>query len=197
MAAQAGVMTWRSMEDIRGHSNSLITLGVLEMAAGILLLITPFLTTLTITLLMGLAVAISGLLQILGVIGQSRWWTRRLIGIVTLAAGILIIAHPLLGLNFLTLLIAAYFAAIGVFRIVAGSQIRATGGEAGWLIFGGSLSLILAVIVFIGWPATSAAFLGLLVAIQVLFSGMTNMSLGMEAKKIERQEPAFARGERK
>ena len=52
-----------------------------------------------------------------------------------------------------------------------------------WLLFNGVLSPVLALVILVGWPATSPIFLGLFVGISLLFDGLSLMMIGVSLKK--------------
>jgi len=79
-----------------------------------------------------------------------------------------------LSLVSLTLALAVLFFVEGIFHIVTWFQVRGAPG-AGWLLFDGIVTLILAVLIWRSWPASAVWALGTLVGINLLMSGFTRL----------------------
>ena len=82
-------------------------------------------------------------------------------GIVTLVLGIAILVLPLAGVASLALLVAAFPFAGGITRTALAFRFKPRRGW-GWVLFDGLLSIGLAILIAIGWPQSSLAFVGLL-----------------------------------
>jgi uncharacterized membrane protein HdeD (DUF308 family) len=91
-----------------------------------------------------------------------------------LVAGVYLLMHPKLSLVSLTLALAVLFFVEGIFHIVTWFQVRSAPG-AGWLLFDGIVTLILAVLIWRSWPASAVWALGTLVGINLLMSGFTRL----------------------
>jgi uncharacterized membrane protein HdeD (DUF308 family) len=103
--------------------------------------------------------------------------TWLLMGLVTLISGVLVMAHPIFGLSFLTLLLAAYFFADGFMKIVAAFNFTAYRGR---FIFGGILSFILANLIWVNWPLSGGWAVGVLVGINMIFTGILVLAVREE-----------------
>jgi len=112
----------------------------------------------------------------------TRLW-ELLLGLVYLFAGCYLIVHPLAGLASLTLLLAFYLFFEGIFEIINFFQVRPRHG-AGWLLFDGLITLLLAWMIWRSWPFSSAWAIGTLVGISMLFSGFSRLMLAMTAKRL-------------
>jgi uncharacterized membrane protein HdeD (DUF308 family) len=99
---------------------------------------------------------------------------RLLVGCAYLIAGVYLVLHPTLSLVSLTLALAVLFFVEGIFHIVTWFQVRSAPG-AGWLLFDGIVTLILAVLIWRSWPASAVWALGTLVGINLLMSGFTRL----------------------
>ena len=97
---------------------------------------------------------------------------REDLGWLTLVAGILALLSPLVsGL------------AVAVLLIIAAFQARPTQGW-GILLFSGIVSIVLSLLVWSQWPLSGAWAIGVLVDIQLLFSGMTKIVIGVVIKDV-------------
>lgn len=172
-----------NLEDVRSHSGMIMLLGILEMVAGIIVIGLPMVIGVSFVLIMGVMLLLSGILEVFGVLGQGKWWSRVLLGVIGIIGGLFILAQPLFGLAFLNVLIMTYFIASGVARIMAGFQVRGT-SESEWLMLGGLISLIFGILMMFRWPEMGMWVLGLLVGVNILISGMMNFSLALEARRL-------------
>jgi uncharacterized membrane protein HdeD (DUF308 family) len=100
---------------------------------------------------------------------------------MTVLCGLVMVAHPLLNLSFLTLALAAWFVVTGVFEILYALQLRPLQGW-GWTALGGVLSALLGAMIYNQWPLSGAWAVGILVGIKVLFLGVTMLVLGRAAR---------------
>ncbi len=102
--------------------------------------------------------------------------------VVLIAAGILWLLFPASGIAALTLLIAFYLLIDAFAGFNLAFERRPHHGWL-WMLFNGVLSLVLALVILVGWPATSPIFLGLFVGISLLFDGLSLMMIGVSLKK--------------
>jgi uncharacterized membrane protein HdeD (DUF308 family) len=169
-------------------ANWSIFLSILLILAGFFTLMVPFMGGIGITIFVGWAMVISGITH-LGFAWRtqttgSRVW-EFLVGLVYLAAGLYLVFHPLSGLTSLTLLLAFYLFFEAIFEIILFFQVRPRNG-AGWVLFDGLVTLILAWMIWRSWPYSSAWAIGTLVGISMLFSGFSRLMLTMTARRILR-----------
>jgi uncharacterized membrane protein HdeD (DUF308 family) len=94
----------------------------------------------------------------------------------------------------LTLMMIAFFLVAGIFRIVAASTIR-FGNR--WSIFAsGVISLLLGILLWIGWPAAAFWVIGLFIGIELIFNGWSTIMLGLAARHMAPIEVPHAPGSR-
>jgi uncharacterized membrane protein HdeD (DUF308 family) len=106
-----------------------------------------------------------------------------IIGAVYLITGVYLIVHPLAALFALTLILACYLFFEAIFEFVQYFQLRPRHG-AGWILVDGIVTLILAVMIWRSWPASSVWVIGTLVGISMLFSGFSRLMLSLAAKRL-------------
>jgi uncharacterized membrane protein HdeD (DUF308 family) len=118
-----------------------------------------------------------------------------LLGILYIAAGGYILLHPLLGLESLTLLLAAYLLVEAILEFILSFQLRPMPGS-GWLLLDGIITLVLGIMIWRTWPASTLWVIGTLVGISMLFSGVARLMISLAARRVsnvlrrETQEPA-------
>jgi len=104
------------------------------------------------------------------------------LGVIAALAGIAVVMHPILGLAFLTLLLATYFVAEGVWKIIASFRYRPNAGW-GWLLGSGLLSLVLGWLIWSQWPISGLWAVGVLVGVNLLATGAALVTLaGLSAR---------------
>lgn len=83
--------------------------------------------------------------------------------------GYLLIRHPDVGAQGVTMLLAALFIVGGLFRGVAASVIQFP--RWGWMVVSGLISVALGVYLLATWPAASTYFIGMVIGIDLIFDG--------------------------
>ncbi|MFZ0521939.1 MAG: DUF308 domain-containing protein [Candidatus Acidiferrales bacterium] len=105
-----------------------------------------------------------------------------LVGILYLLVGGYMLINPVLGMVSLTFAMAVYFVVEAALEFVLSFRLRPMPGS-GWLLFDGTVTAILAVIIFATWPLSSAWTLGTLAGISMLFSGVARLMLSLAARR--------------
>lgn len=172
-------------ELIQKHRSLFIFEGILFIILGILAIALPGIMTLGIELLIGWLFIIGGAAQ------AYRSFTTRdtpsfafslISALLSIVIGIMLLMYPLTGVITLTILLIAYFLADGVIRIILGFKMKPILGW-GWLVLSGVISLILAALLWAGWPGTVAWGIGLIVGINMLFFGSSLLTLAFSTPK--------------
>ena len=149
--------------------------GILLMLCGALAIAFPLLSTIAVEQLF------AALLLIVGGYALAAAWGKKnegaihrlvaiLWSILTLVTGLLLLFKIGAGVLTLTILLAAYFAAQGIVTILGSFKFAGTG--AFWMmLLSGIVSLVLAYMIFSGFPGSAAWLLGLLFGINLIFTG--------------------------
>lgn len=159
--------------------------GIFFLILGIFAISQPFLMTLSIEFFLGVLLLAVGLAQVVRAVvtwTDAQRWSALIGGILALVAGGLILANPTTGALTLTFLITLFLALDGISKIVSAFQYRPIEGW-GWLVFSGALSLILAGLIYSGWPTTAGWVIGLYVGIYLLFLGSSLIVISFYVKK--------------
>ena len=158
----------------------LIGLGIALVILGFLAVGAPLLTGVAVAITVGAFVTATGILQIVMATKATSWGKgilSAILGTVSIVCGLLMIAHPLMGLGFLTLLVAAYFLVHGFCEILEAFQLKPASGW-GWEMFSGIVTVLLGILIWRQWPLSGAWAIGVLVGIHVLMSGWAAIMLG-------------------
>jgi uncharacterized membrane protein HdeD (DUF308 family) len=170
----------------RGRRNLMIA-GVLEVILGAVAIIVPAVASVATAIFIGwVLVFASGFYawDAFSVRHRGRMALRLILAVLTFAAGVYLLVAPLDGVFTLTVMLVIWFAATGTARLVMGLAELGTPG-AGWLAATGAMSLILAILIAVQLPSSAGWAIGLLVGINLLFSGMALIGLARELKLFE------------
>jgi len=102
--------------------------------------------------------------------------------ILYFVAGSLTIANPKLAAEVLTLMLAFSLMFSGVMRVWWSAQLRVVPGW-GWITVSGVVSILAGLAFVAGWPADTVYLLGMVLAFDLLFQGMSAVALGFTLKR--------------
>lgn len=175
------------MAILKSNRNIVIFEGVLFVILGILAILAPIASTIATELVVGWLLIFGGSIQAYRSI-QARhakgFYVSLASSILYVALGILLLLYPVAGIISLTFLVILFFLFEGIAKIVLAFQIRPM-TNWGWLVVSGILSIVIATVIWMGWPGTAFWAIGLLVGINMLFLGATLIALGMTIPKID------------
>jgi len=168
------------MNDLTNTSKNIKIWGWVVLIAGIFSLLAPLASGVAISMLVGALLAVAGITRLIEAFQGGGFWSG-LFGLLYTVAGFTVMGRPLLGLATLTLVLAIYFLAVGISEIIAAFQIRPAQGW-GFLLFSGIVSIVLGMMIWNQWPLSGRWAVGVLVGVQLMFSGMTMITLGSALK---------------
>jgi uncharacterized membrane protein HdeD (DUF308 family) len=163
-----------------------IAMSIIMIVAGFLAISLPFLAGITVNLFVGWMLAFSGGAHIV-----FAWHTRGaggilwelLVAALYLFVGGYLLYHPLLGLVSLTFALAIYLLIESILEFILAFRLRPSRGW-GWLFFDGVVTAILSVLIWRTWPASTEWAVGLLLGINMLFSGTSRLMLSLIARQM-------------
>ncbi len=110
--------------------------------------------------------------------GSVHRFISALWALLTLATGLLLMFEIGAGVLTLTILLAAYFAAQGIITILG--AFKYSGSNTMWIMLvSGIVSLLLAYMIFSGFPGSAQWLLGLLFGINMIFTGASFISMSL------------------
>jgi putative heme transporter len=163
-------------------------LGLLLALLGVVALGAVVFTSIASVLLYGALLVVGGLFEVVHAfrIRRSGPFLMFLLGgILSLVVGALVLSRPGLGLVALTLLLAGYFFASGLFRGITSLMDRY--GGWGWDFAYGLVSVVLGAIIFAQLPASSLWVLGVVVGVEILTRGFSLMAGSLWLRGVLRQ----------
>ncbi len=152
--------------------------GVILLILGILGIIFPYFASAMVVFIIASLLLVGGVLFfIVGLKGGKGAWAGILLGVILVAVGILMFVYPSPTLAVMTLIMGIFFLIVGIASLFLAYGVHPLKGW--WApIVSGVLSLILGILVLIGWPSNSEWIIGLFVGIDLLFEGFALMTLG-------------------
>jgi uncharacterized membrane protein HdeD (DUF308 family) len=170
----------------RRSLNWTIAFSILMIVAGVAAIAMPPVAGLAVNIVVAWLLLLSGAMHLV-----FAWYTRTagaavwevLLGLVYGTIGIYLLAQPAAGLAVLTLALAMYLFLEAVLEFTAWSYLRRLAG-AGWLLFDGVVTLVLAVMIWRTWPSSTEWVIGTLVGISMLFSGTSRLMLSLAARQL-------------
>jgi uncharacterized membrane protein HdeD (DUF308 family) len=158
----------------------LMVAGALSLIGGAVAIILPNIASVATAIFVGWLLVFAAVLDVVDAFANRadarRTALRMLLGLLTFAAGLYLLLSPLDGTFTLTVMLVIWFVAIGIARIVIGIEERGTPG-AGLLILSGTLSLVLGLMIALGLPESATWAIGLIVGIDMVFSGVQLIAL--------------------
>jgi len=163
-----------------------IVLSVLMIVAGILAIIVPPVSGIAVTILVGWLMVLCGATHLV-----YAWHARSgggllwgiLLGILYIVAGGYVLLNPVAGLASLTLVLGAYLLVESILEFILSYRLRPLPGS-GWLLVDGIVTLILAIMIWRTWPASTMWVIGTLVGISMLFSGCARLTISLAARRV-------------
>ena len=159
--------------------------GVLLIICGILAIGSPLVAAVAVNVVVAWLIVFAGAFHVVLAFQAHRagsviW--KLLVGLAYMFVGIYLIVQPAIGVASLTLLLASLFLIEGVLNIVLFFRMRSVGGSA-WMLVDGIVTLVLGLMIYMGWPASSTWAIGTLVGVSMIISGVSGVMFSMTVRK--------------
>lgn len=164
----------------------LYVMGILTAVMGVIAIGSPAVAGTAVVYIVGAVMLIVGVTQIVTGL-RAEGWSHKImplvLGGVTLVGGIATLAHPVLGLEVLTMILAAYFVAEGIWKVIASFSFRPA---QGWLavLFSGIITWVLGAMIWMQWPASGLWAIGILVGVDLLMTGISMILLASTLSQV-------------
>jgi len=174
------------MNNLTENWGMVVLRGVLAILFGLTAFVWPGLTWLTLVVMFGVYAVVDGAIAVATGLkhtkDSSRWWGFLLEGLISIAAGVLAFVRPGLTSFALLLVIASWAIITGILEIAAAIRLRREITNEWALAFGGLLSIVLGVFLFLQPIAGGLALIWTIGAYAILF-GVLLISLGFRLRK--------------
>jgi uncharacterized membrane protein HdeD (DUF308 family) len=175
---------------IQAHWKLFLAQGIVMIVLGFLAVAVPNIATLAVEIFVGWLFFAGGIFR-----AASVWHSRQMPGfawsmltaVLAVVLGLILIVRPFEGVLTLTMVLVAFFIIEGIASIIAAVEHRQHLGSWGWVLFSGIVDLLLAYLIWQGWPSSAAWAIGLLVGINMIFLGLSLVMTALAARLIGNQ----------
>jgi len=170
---------------IHAHWKLFLAEGIVMMVLGLLAIAVPEVATLAITIFIGWLFFIGGIFRTISVLQHRTMpgfvWSL-LIAVLAILLGLILIARPIAGVLTLTIWLIVFFIVEGIAAIFLAIEHRRHLPSWGWVLLSGLVDLLLAYLIWDGWPSSAAWAIGLLVGINMVFVGLSLVMTALAAR---------------
>ena len=180
------------LETSKPEASRMTIIGFVLVILGMLSMASPLVAGVSVSILVGILLAASGLSQsFFALQSESKTYCVAyfLFGALSILCGVLMIIHPLFGLQFMTILLIAFFLMSGVSEIIHAFQFRPAKGWI-WVLSSGLVSLLLSILIWRHWPLSGAWAIGVLVGVKLLVCGVALAVVGIATRTMVHEEQA-------
>ncbi len=96
---------------------------------------------------------------------------------------LMMLASPMFAAGLLTIVLVAYLLIDGIFEVIGALQIKPAEGW-GWMLLGGSVSLILDIMLWGQFPLAGMWAIGVLLSIKLALTGVIMITVGSTARSM-------------
>jgi uncharacterized membrane protein HdeD (DUF308 family) len=156
-----------------------IGVSVLLILLGLLALILPGAVGIAVTILILWIIVFSGVAHLVhawDARGTGDFLWRLLVGIVYIVVSIFLLLHPRESLASLTLVLAVLFLLEAGLMLAAFLWLRRRAGSS-WLLLNALLAGAIGLLIGLNWPSSSIWAIGVLVGVNILFSGFARLMM--------------------
>jgi len=167
--------------------------GIAFFVIGVLALTEPHLASFAAGIYLGATLCVAGGFMLVGGIagvGHRGDWLGILLGLISPAAGVMVLFNPIAGAISLVWVMGAWFIVGGIFELAMGFSVPV---GRGWLILIAIVNLVLGGFVIMMPPAQAFAFLGYLVGISLVFRGLWSLAFTADIHGIRQQAESAMR----
>jgi uncharacterized membrane protein HdeD (DUF308 family) len=165
-----------------------LLIGILLMILGLVVVFSPVAAGGLVVKVTALVLVLTGLARLAHAFkSQGRLETilSTLLGAVIAGLGVLAWLNPDLGSGFLTILLTIFFLAHGLWKITSAFEYRRYPAW-GWMLLSGLASLVFAWLMWKQWPISGAWAIGILLGLDLLFTGVVTVLLAFAIKRARR-----------
>jgi uncharacterized membrane protein HdeD (DUF308 family) len=169
----------------RATSSKITMLGVALIICGAVAIASPAISTMAVTLFLGLVLAAGGIVKIVQSFlmresGGFAW--QLLAGTIELLGGLLVYFNPMKGAVAITVVIALVLMAEGLAQLGLAFRMRAQRGVI-WMVLSGAITVAVGAALAMRLPSEGAYAPGTLVGISLLFAGWAYIAIALAARR--------------
>ena len=170
---------------LRSNWGWLVALGVLLSVAGGGASSFPIVSTMTTMIVLVFLLLFAAAVETGSAIWARGWegfFVHLLLGLLYLFVGFVVIERPDIGAAGYTLMLAVFFVAGGLLRIIFALSGRFSGW--GWKAFSGLIAFVLGILIWRDMPEAELWVIGTFVGIDLIFNGWSWVMLGLALRSL-------------
>jgi uncharacterized membrane protein HdeD (DUF308 family) len=149
-----------------------LLLGIVFVLVGLAVLGDVVLVTIISTIFIGICAIIAGVFEVIHAFWTKGWggfvW-QILLGLLYVAAGVVLVSQPVAGAVALTWLLGIVLLVSGVVRVYVGFR---NGSSLGWLLaLSGVFAVLAGLVIISGWPLSGLWVIGFILGIDLMLHG--------------------------
>ena len=169
------------------HWKLFLVEGVVMMVLGLLAIAVPEIASLAIAIFIGWLFFVGGILRTISVLQHRQMpgfaWSL-LTAVLAVVLGLVLIARPIAGVLTLTIVLVVFFVIEGITAFMLAIEHRRHLTSWIWILFSGLVDLLLAFLIWDGWPSSAGWAIGLLVGINMVFVGLSLIMTALAARQM-------------
>jgi len=175
-------------ETLKKFSTHTIIAGILMLIVGAVGIFAPSIMSFVVVTFLGwlfmMSAAIQGYIVYQTYRNSFSAWLKPVLSLIT---GLLFFFFPVEGIAAVAVLLAAYLLVDAYSSFGFAMDYKP---NSGWwlLIVNALLSILLALLIIIGWPASSLFWVGLFAAVSLFFDGVVLVTMGLGARKLAKED---------
>jgi len=169
----------------RSATGWMMVWGIVMLICGIAAIALPWASGIGVVIVIGWVLLFSAVSHLIFAfhthsVGGVLW--QILLALIYGAAGVFMLMNPLAGLVTLTLVLAIFLLIEAALETALYFQLRRA-INAGWILFDAIVTLILAILIWSQWPSSAMWFIGTIIGISLIFSGVSRLSLASAMRR--------------
>jgi len=162
----------RVEQELREHKGKYIFQGIIFILGGAMAAGLPGATALNTELVIGIILMLTGGFQLILTLRSKMHWWSLLSACLSILVGVLILWKPLSVLLTIVTLLAIFMSLEGLLELLLAFEFRGARNWK-WMLFSGVVTLILAAVLWIGFPGFDVFYLGWVIAVNLIFYGLS------------------------
>ena len=170
---------------INGHWKLFLAQGLVMMALGMIAAALPQVSTLAVEIFIGWLFLVGGIFRALAVSRMRNapgyGWSLAS-AVLAILIGLILVMRPYGGVVTLTVVLGVFFMIEGVAAFLISLEYRQYLSAWRWILFSGLVNLVLAFLIWRGWPASAGWAIGLFAGISLFFLGLSLTATAIAAR---------------
>jgi uncharacterized membrane protein HdeD (DUF308 family) len=175
----------RLADAIHAHWKFFLAEGIVMLVLGLVAIAVPEIASLAIAILIGWLFFVGGIFRTLSVLrhrGMPGFAWSLLTAVLAIVLGLVLLLRPIAGVLTLTIALVVFFVVEGIAAILLAIEHRRHLPSWGWVLLSGLVDLLLAFLIWDGWPSSAGWAIGLLVGINMVFVGLSMIMTAIAAR---------------